>query len=320
MKQATKLAVMLGVMAMSPVWALGQAKPPEDRRLGIHSVEVTDAAKEAARVRGASEQLSKIVQSLDAQLMSAFDGTRKFELVAYKDLPKLLEASNANQSLAGNAAFQWLGCRYAAMVKIDDFRDIQQETVYRTRKSILERSIEISAVVLIYDTQDGRLLRSVNLPVRSATIPEELNQVGGAAQLTEGMVIDMSREVSRRTAEITTDQLFPIRVVTVNGNAVVLNRGEWFRYPPGTTMEVYRLGEDQVDPDTGRSLGRSETRVGLVRVESSTPETTRAVVVQSDGPIERGFVARIVTATPGQEQQQQQPGGAQQPPPVPGMR
>lgn len=291
--RTTTWAVMAVVgLAVSGAWA--QPRPPVDRRLGLQPVQVTDAAKSAAARVNASEPLDKILQSTNNQLRAALDGTRKFDIVSVEDLKELLsQQEGPNRNLAGMEGFAFAGCRYSMIVKVDDFQDIQIEHTMRFGPNILERVVRLSCVVEVWDNTNGTLLRSGSFSVQTPNKAEELGTPGGPAKVVESAVMELARETTFRAALYMTDQIFPLRVVSRNGTRVTLNRGEWFRYPPGLEFEVFAMGDEQTDPDTGRPLGREEKRVGRVRVTSSTPEMTEAEVVEETGAIERGAVARL---------------------------
>jgi len=56
------------------------------------------------------------------------------------------------------------------------------------------------------------------------------------------------------------------RVVKVEGSKVWLNLGVGSGVKVGDVFEVYRMGEELIDPDTGLSLGAEEEKVGQITI------------------------------------------------------
>lgn len=305
----TSLKVVRTVVALMllalPAWAGAQARPLEDRRLGITHVEVNPSVREGAENRGAKESLARVSESMDAQMISAFDSIKKFEIVSWSDLKKIVDVGAANQALGGAEGFKYAGCRYSVQVKIDDFQDIQRTVeLAALGETHLQRQVRVSAVVIVYDTTNGKVFTTTNIQLDSNTQAEPLSNPTARAQSTERMLIDLGRNLAELTAYRVADVIFPTKVVARTDKVVTLNRGDAFRYQPGMVFEIFSLGEELIDPDTGRRLGNQEEKIGAVRVVSVTPETCVCEVVEETRPISRGQIARLPGGQQGGGQQQ----------------
>jgi curli biogenesis system outer membrane secretion channel CsgG len=103
------------------------------------------------------------------------------------------------------------------------------------------------------------------------------------------------------------DGVYPIKVLNTNAqNVVFINRGEGGGVQVGETLDVFNLGEEMVDPDTGASLGRTETKVGGIRVSAVRPKFSECDLLGGTAP--KGAICR---PGPGDFQ------GAPPPPPPP---
>jgi hypothetical protein len=90
------------------------------------------------------------------------------------------------------------------------------------------------------------------------------------------------------------DVAFPARILAKTGKIVTINRGDGTGIAAGQLWEVFALGEELTDPDTGASLGREEVKVGQVRIQRVTARTAQGEVSGEDLGIDRGAIVRRV--------------------------
>ena len=88
------------------------------------------------------------------------------------------------------------------------------------------------------------------------------------------------------------DVIYPARIVSKIDRQVTISRGEGSGVAVGQVWEVFALGEEMLDPDTGASLGREELKVGQVRISRVNPKTSQAEIV-SDSGIDKGALLRL---------------------------
>lgn len=82
--------------------------------------------------------------------------------------------------------------------------------------------------------------------------------------------------------------VYPIKAIKVDGDQVFLNYGNGL-LSPGDLLDVYKEGEQMIDPDTGESLGGSRKWVGQIEVTDAQAKFSVATIV--DGEIEKGMLA-----------------------------
>jgi curli biogenesis system outer membrane secretion channel CsgG len=73
------------------------------------------------------------------------------------------------------------------------------------------------------------------------------------------------------------------RVVDVRGTQVYINAGATFGVSPGMTFEVFRQGDQLVDPDTHQSLGTPDQKIGSISVVTVAPGYSVANIVDGSG-------------------------------------
>jgi len=73
------------------------------------------------------------------------------------------------------------------------------------------------------------------------------------------------------------------KVAKVDGKSVYINKGGKDGVQVGQVFNVYNLGEEIIDPDTGQVMAQDETRVAKVRVTSVKDNMSIAEIVEGSG-------------------------------------
>lgn len=63
-----------------------------------------------------------------------------------------------------------------------------------------------------------------------------------------------------------------VKIIKITGNQLYINSGAADGEKAGNVYEIFRAGEEMVDPDTGESLGSEEEKVGTAKVVKVTPK------------------------------------------------
>jgi hypothetical protein len=105
----------------------------------------------------------------------------------------------------------------------------------------------------------------------------------------------MDRFTTEAVSQIVT-RLFPIKILGVTADGTVyLNRGRDVGLKSGTVFEVMRPGQELIDPDTGVSFGKAETKVASVEIVAVEASRSRGIVT-SGGDVESGDILRKLQA------------------------
>lgn len=89
---------------------------------------------------------------------------------------------------------------------------------------------------------------------------------------------DLLQQLSELAAQAVVRKFFPITVVALQGDDVVLSQGGK-AVQSGKHYRVYQLGNELKDPQSGQSLGRMESECCVVEVNRITPETAYGRIV-----------------------------------------
>lgn len=120
-----------------------------------------------------------------------------------------------------------------------------------------------------------------DLPVAPpTTMPRRVDGDSLALDLMEGLSDQIVAAVIRAT--------FPVSVVAIEGDTVVMSQGG-DNVKEGETYEVVRLGKALTDPQTGRSLGRMDVPCCRVRVTRVSDQTSYGTLVGADPEIVAEF-------------------------------
>lgn len=98
-----------------------------------------------------------------------------------------------------------------------------------------------------------------------STMPRVINGQAMAAQ----MMASLSSQIG--SAILT--EIFPVSVVSMAGDQLVLSQGGE-SVKPGQRWQAVYLGDELKDPQTGRSLGRHELPIGTVRIDRVAAQTS----------------------------------------------
>jgi TM2 domain-containing membrane protein YozV len=103
-------------------------------------------------------------------------------------------------------------------------------------------------------------------------------------------LLSASREMAGRLAAS-----IPVvgTVVSVSGDTVKLNLGTQEGVKKGDTVELYRLGEEYYDPDTGRFLGRDIEELGEAKITRVLADELSEALYSGDIPPIKGDKVRL---------------------------
>ena len=77
--------------------------------------------------------------------------------------------------------------------------------------------------------------------------------------------------------------IFPPKVVSRRDKQITINRGDGTDIAVGQIWNVFAVGEELIDPDTGENLGREEVLVGKVKITGVLPKTSSAEILEDHG-------------------------------------
>ncbi|MGI9491571.1 MAG: CsgG/HfaB family protein [Geminicoccaceae bacterium] len=235
---------------------------------------------------------------LMAALERALSDSRKFR-VATRDTDKLKVLRNEQKfsksdASAGNAANEGelLATNYVVIPTVMDFqfgrkhRDMPNITgkYFRTEYGKLEVQTEV------LDTSSGRSVASYLLEDSFSTKETIVNENGGAP--AKSQFLDMANAIGQSFADNLISAVFPMKVIGISNGQIYINRGAEGGLAVGDVLDVFRVGEALVDPDTGESLGVIEDHLGDLKIIEVKPKVAIAEPVSLSGEVAKLDIVR----------------------------
>jgi curli biogenesis system outer membrane secretion channel CsgG len=244
------------------------------------------------------QELNRIIESLDSQLIDRVNATRKFDVVSRSDISEILKeqdfgaSGNVDAKTAAKAG-KVSGAKYLLIATVDDFQDqIEKASFEGTGQTATKRVFRFSVVAKLYDSATGKLVESANFQTGNnefKQIQTDTSYTVKSGELSDEMLVAIARSTAEKIANHFADVIFPAKVLMKRDNIVTINRGEGGGLAAGDLFNVYALGEVLVDPDTKESLGREEVKVGKVKITQVGTKTSQAEILEDTG-IDKGAV------------------------------
>mgnify|MGYP001161106622 CR=1 FL=1 len=257
------------------------------KKVAVSTIKINPSIEAAAKQAGTLNSLQRVAEAIDGQFVFALNATRKYKVVARDDLDAILEESG----LTGNAV-DVAGSDYLIVPEIDDFQDVVQRAVFGGIGEVVEkRKIRLGMVASIYDSKTNELIEALSFQLDNKAVEQQLQNATSSGSFSEGLLRQIATLMASKMANRVVDVIHPAKIIAITGKLVTINRGDGTGVSKGQEWEIFALGEEMIDPDTGESLGSSEVMVGLVSIQRVTPRFSTAIVAEDYG-IVKGAIAR----------------------------
>jgi curli biogenesis system outer membrane secretion channel CsgG len=219
---------------------------------------------------------AEVAQAVRGRLSDILTQTKRF-IVLDRELSKEMQAE-IDHINSGNVRVQD-SARLGQQLATDL---ILVPTVERFEYPRLVQKLRMSDRELVSYSGGGRItLRLVNAATGEVVLsdsfehklasadPSTMPEVVDGKSMAAGMMDSLAGQIGN--AVLT--EVFPVTVISLTGDQAVLSQGgESVR--AGQRWLAVALGEELKDPQTGRSLGRHETAVGLLRIDRVSSMTS----------------------------------------------
>lgn len=274
-----RFSLLLSIVALLFAPALQAQDAPGKKKLAITKIAATDAVGKRMAKQGVGLSLDSVLEALDSQVYDRVLNTKRFEILERSDADAL-----AKESAAAGEAFAFNKADYILTIRVDSFNDrMEERKLASLGKTIRSRTIELSAVAKITEVSTQRAIASTNFKVkkhdsesRSESTRERVGE--GSDDLLIQVVSDMAQKIATRAADV----ISPARVIGKRDKIVTINRNDQSGIKVGQVWEVFVLGDEMVDPDTG-DKSREEVLVGTVKVTRVTPQNSQAEITEDTG-------------------------------------
>jgi hypothetical protein len=269
-------------------------------KIGVGEVKIAPMLIEAVGGEGNEKIMSmgRTVEAIDGHLIDRMHNTRKFRVISRSDLDAILQeqdfsaGGSVDEADGGTERFMIASLDYLLITSVDDYQDYVEKAVFEgTGREATKRVVRLGVVAKLYDTSTGELLESAAIQLgpddpdydRIKDISSERPYSTKDGELSDRLLVRASQVMAERVALRVLDVLYPAKVLAKTGSQVTINRGDGGGIATDQIWNVYALGEELIDPDTGISLGREEVKVGMVKITDVQPLFSRGQVLEDNG-------------------------------------
>ncbi len=221
-------------------------------------------------VSNKSDNKSARMDSFPAAVMDRIVNSRRFDVCrTIGDLKSLQAQRIKNQTDQGAYLIRMTVLQYSSLSK----------KVVRGNRMVIHSEAKIVAQLEFSDARTGKILESK----RAQAIKYQDDYTSGDyATVSHTFRLKVMEEAIQAIASECADRfiemVFPIKLIRISGNTLYINAGQ-DRVSPGENLNVYKLGEVLIDPDTGESLGDDEEYTAQVRVTQAKQKYSIVTVV-----------------------------------------
>ncbi len=235
---------------------------------------------------------------LRTRITNEIVNTRKFEVLEREDIENIIsERDLARRGLTKQKDYMNEELESAEYSIYGDVLflgfDRASGTVGEVTASRQVANVEIQ--LKISNLATGKILASkvISEKATKSSIASSGTSVGG--NLSDALIEEAIRRASLSIVNELMELAYPIKILSVQGNNVYINIPKE-RAKIYDIYEVYKTGEELVDPDTGESLGASEVLVGRIKIIDIKPKYSIAEPVGKTNieELEKDMIVRPV--------------------------
>ncbi|HEY1686589.1 MAG TPA: CsgG/HfaB family protein [Tepidisphaeraceae bacterium] len=279
----------------------------EKKQVGIGEIKSTNSVRDLAARSEQSASLAHLIDSLNEHLIVTFQQTNKFDIIARSDLGVLLKEQRIPVDIIRDPSdlkelpSKIKGLDYLVLGVITDFKDAKSGMMIEGMGMRVDvRTVNVNLILKIYNTTTGVLMQAVNIPVSltdrgTSRVPTQGFSNGAPDDSLLEQAVD---QLSIQSVNKVVDIVYPAKVIAVTDNQVTINRGQGSGIAPNQIWEVFALGNEMIDPDTGASLGHEEVKIGEIQITDILPQFSKAMIVGENHGIDRGEIVRPKLAPP----------------------
>lgn len=249
---------------------------------------------------GLRSNRSAEIALLEDALVRAFVSTNKFDVLERSKMQSVIDEHQFSaSSLAdpGNAAAlgKLSGAQYLVVGNVHELGvHVSQEEIPYVHEWKCTESASLRIELRVVQTKLGRIVAAHD---GGGNESAPFRQSGRCGTSADRMLSRAIGRISEVLVGKVLDAVYPLRVVHVSDDEVVLNRGAGSDFKVGSTLDCFVSGTAIVDPDTGDVLGSDETPAGTITVTAVMPKLTKARPVEH-ATIPSNAVCRVARRDP----------------------
>ncbi len=112
--------------------------------------------------------------------------------------------------------------------------------------------------------------------------------------LRDGALRDAFSKVLEKMINKLSNLPYQSRIMLIEGPTVIIRAGEKSKLTTGVKLGVYRAGQDLIDPETGRSMGKREKLIGEITLMSHQNDRISEAKITSGSGFQVGDIVRAM--------------------------
>lgn len=229
-----------------------------------------------------SDDVTYLYDCIHANIVSS----RKYEVLEREQLDKLqaeLKRVDAGMTKGKSPESNCLkAAAYRVYGRLMQYQAVEQEVSVIGMGNVKVVSALVELQIRLANVETGRIL--ANKVVKGEATVNSTEQA--AATEREAVLKAAIGDAAKRAVAKINDIAFPVYVISANARCVTGNISEE-QVSEGDVWEVFVLGDELKDPQTGESLGRDEEMISAVRVSRPGPKTTKFSFGKDDADAEK---------------------------------
>ncbi len=268
---AAAIVLLAAGSAAAEEEAPAPAGPPARSKKASVAVIPFDAPPEVRRNHATDIDL------LYDSLVRIFVKSNKFDVLERTEIQSVIDENQFATTGLGapeNAAQfgKLTGAQYLVIGAIREMRVVEsRERIDYTNEVKCTQTARLRLELRVVKGDTGRIV-SAEASGNDGKTASRVGACGSRQRLLNDVINDVGAAIVARVV----DAIYPLKVVSVRGEVVTLNRGEGAPFGVGSLLDCVVTDEPIVDPDTGDVLGFEETPVGAVEVTAIMPKLSRA--------------------------------------------
>jgi len=258
--------------------------PPKNRR--AIAIVPSYANQASYSILGDIKSASDASLKMTQELVSAITKTRKFTVLdreansAYRNEKRVLTSNDASTDELLKLG-QVLGADY---LLVSNLTELSVSKNNATAAIVANMKDSYKA----YATIQYRIIAMATRQIKwSNTMSLEFEPNGNTI---EQLYLNTLKLISQRVTTELMENIYPLKIVDVDAKKITINQGS---LTVGQEYDVYRLGKKIYDSYTKESLGRSEEKVGKIKIVRTIPKMSIAEVIKGD--VSKGDICRTST-------------------------
>ncbi len=241
-------------------------------------------------------QPTVVETSFSDQLMQNIVKSRKFDVLERANIRKIMNENNLTESdYSKPGEAERIGKLLVADYLVVGYIDrVEYQAEQKNIEITGERRTNIIGAIKthfrVVETKSGKIVcaHSINEKLNSKNIAFSERK-----EMTLGEFQDRFFEATAtKASNYVLEGIYPIKVASVGGLKIVLNRGDGSGLVKGDRLFVYELGESVKDPDTGEVLGAAESKVAEIEITDVQQKLSEAKIISSVGNVLAGSICR----------------------------